>query len=153
MSCECFLNPGLRPQNGREPGAPGELGGSSSRARRSLGSKQKALWRHGWKPRPPQKQPSFRSAWTGQRPVPTQPLETRPYTGKLAGERTSVRGQECCYVRKQGGTLRDFQGGVRWSHPKFRFHPKRVRCPGELSGNSLRARRSGGRQEALWRHG
>jgi len=23
------------------------------------------------KPRPPQKQPSFRSAWTGRRPVPT----------------------------------------------------------------------------------
>src|SRR5439155_3330066 len=77
--------------------------------------------------------------------------ETRPYTtirdpslrASSRARRTSVRGQECCYVRKQGGTLRDFQGGVRWSHPKFRFHPKRVRCPGELSGNSLRARRSG----------
>ncbi len=34
----------------------------------------------------PKKQPSFRSAWTGQRPVPTQPLETRPHTGKRAGE-------------------------------------------------------------------
>ena len=30
--------------------------------------------------------PAIRSAWTGQRPVPTQPLETRPHTGKRAGE-------------------------------------------------------------------
>src|SRR5207249_68983 len=30
--------------------------------------------------------PAIRSAWTGQRPVPTQPLETRPYTGKIASD-------------------------------------------------------------------
>src|SRR5207247_9333197 len=86
-------------------------------------------------------------------PVPTQTLETVPTRASSLARRTSLRGQECCYVRKQAGTLRDFQGGVHWLHPKFRFHPKRVRCPGELSGNSLRAPRSGGRQEALWRHG
>ena len=74
--------------------------------------------------------------------VPTQPLETVPTRASSRARRTSVRGQECCYVRKQGGTLRDFQGGVHWSHPKFRFHPKRVRCPGEVSGNSSRAERS-----------
>ncbi len=64
-----------------------------------------------------------------QRPVPTQPLETVPTRASSRARRTSLRGQECCYVRKQGGTLRDFQGGVHWLHPKFRFHPKRVRCP------------------------
>ena len=30
--------------------------------------------------------PTQPSAWTGRRPVPTQPLETRPHTGKRAGE-------------------------------------------------------------------
>src|SRR5438105_13589459 len=34
----------------------------------------------------PQKHPTFPSAWTGRRPVPTQPLETRPYTGKIASD-------------------------------------------------------------------
>src|SRR5439155_8460321 len=43
-----------------------------------------------------QKQPSvctaIRSAWTGQRPVPTQPLETRPYT---TIRDPSLHGQGC----------------------------------------------------------
>ena len=30
--------------------------------------------------------PTQPSAWTGRRPVPTQPLETRPYTGKIASD-------------------------------------------------------------------
>src|SRR5439155_21098736 len=66
------------------------------------GVNKKQLWRHGWKPRPPQKQPSFRSAWTGQRPVPTQPLETRPYKGKLAGE-ANVRTWTGVLLRQETG--------------------------------------------------
>jgi hypothetical protein len=77
-----------------------ELSGNSSRAERS-GSKQKVLWRHGWNPCPLQKQPSFRSAWTGRRP-PTQPLETRPYAGKRAGE-ANVRTWTRVLLRQETG--------------------------------------------------
>src|SRR6266496_5306622 len=50
---------------------PRELGGNSSRARRSLGSKTKSTLAARLKPVPSPKAAELCSAWTGQRPVPT----------------------------------------------------------------------------------
>jgi len=55
--------------------------------------------------------PTQPSAWAGRRPVPTQPLETRPYTGKLAGE-ANVRTWTGVLLRQETG--RDPSRFSRW---------------------------------------
>ena len=156
---------------------PGELDGKSLRARRSLrGNKKRfggtaeagALPKSsrafvGRSARPgrvgdpslhnlgldgSETRPYTTSAWTGQRPVPTQPLETRPYAGKLAGE-ANVPMWTGVLLRQETGPFAIFKVVFIGYIQSFGFILSVYECPGEVSGRPSRARRSGSKQERL----